>query len=131
MPKSVKASSVFLPNGFEGAGEALLSYSDFTLSLIWSKIADSVTPSVFMGEEGCLLLDRVNGPTEATLILRNGGTRVLRNEPCENDMVYELADFASAAQGQKSDLPFRRITKDTVALLDRIRAEAGISFETN
>lgn len=128
LPKEVKASSVFLENGFEGAGEALLSYGDFTLSLVWSKIADSVTPSVFLGEDGALTLDRVGGPTEATLILRNRGTRVLRNEPCENDMVYELADFAAAVLGQKSDLPYRRITGDTMALLDRIRAEAGIEF---
>ena len=130
-PQTVKAQSVFLSNGFEGAGEALLGYDGFTLSLVWSKIADSVTPSVFMGEEGTLLLDRVNGPTEATLILRNGATRVLRNEPCENDMVYELADFAAAAAGKKSALPYRRISEITLTLLDRIRAEAGIAFPEN
>ena len=128
LPHRVTATSVFLPNGFEGCGEALLGYGDFTLSLVWSKITDSATPSVFLGERGALLLDRVNRPTEIRLILRNGDTRVLQNEACENDMVYELADFCDMVAGRKSPLPYRRYTADTQALLADIRREAGISF---
>lgn len=128
LPVQLSAASVFLHNGFEGAGEALLGYGDFTLTLTWSKITDSASPSVFLGEEGALLLDRVNRPTEARLVLRNGETRVLRNPPCENDMVYELQDFCRMTQGRMSQLPYRSITRDTLTLLDSIREKAGIHF---
>ena len=127
-PQSVDARSVFLSNGFEGCGEAILGYGDFTLSLVWSKITDSATPSVFLGERGALLLDRVNNPTEIRLILRNWDTRVLRNEPCENDMIYEIADFCDMAAGQMDPAPFTRCTAETQALLAAIREKAGIRF---
>ena len=44
-PDEVTAKSVFLPDGFEASGEALLRYGSMTASAHYSKIYDSTRPS--------------------------------------------------------------------------------------
>ena len=46
VPDSVNATALLLDGGFEGEGIALLSYSDKIVSVTYSKICDSVNPSV-------------------------------------------------------------------------------------
>ncbi len=128
-PKQIRAASVFLRNGFEGAGQALLSYPGFTAALHYSKITESVTPSVILGEEGAVTADRLNAPTVVRLLSRTGEERqVFRAPEVWNNMVYEIRDFRDLIAAGKVRHPFRILTRRTLAVLDAIRAEAGIRF---
>ena len=135
MPQGVQAASVFLKNGFEGGGEALLSYPGFTVSVGYSKITASVNPSCFLGEEGALTLDALNAPRAVVLRPRAGGEERLPYTPPANNMVYELRDFAAMIEGcRQGSLPpraqrWRAASDHTMAILDENRAAAGISFE--
>lgn len=137
MPKRLEAASVFLKNGFEGAGSVLALYEDFTLNVLYSKISQSVAPSVFLGEKGSITVDKISSPERILLKTRSGEERLLPTRERENNMDYELADFLTLAaecdKARKEGIawkdPYRAITLQEAALLDKIREKAGIRFE--
>ena len=128
-PQAVSARSVFLPGGFEGCGNALLSYDGFTVSLAYSKIHDSPAPSVFLGEEGALSLDRLNPTRRLSVLLRGGREEVLPFVPTEENMVHEILAFSNLVAEGAVEHPYLAVTRDTLAVLDAVRAAAGIRFD--
>ncbi len=116
-PKSVFAKSVFLENGFEGSGCLLLDYDGFTASVTYSKICDSVIPSVITGEDGSLLIHKMQSPEKLVLAPRGGEALTLDYTPAENNLVYEVADFVAAVK-QGSGGVFDSLTKDLYETLD-------------
>lgn len=131
-PCAVRAASVFLENGFEGCGEALLSYPAFTVTVRYSKITEEVCPSVFLGEDGALsLYGHLNAPSRLTFTPRGGAEEEIPYAPPAQNMVCELRAFAEALAippSARIARPGRAVTGKTLALLDRIRAESGITF---
>lgn len=126
-PKEVKASSVFLANGIEGEGSALLSYPEHQVSVVYSKITDSVTPMVICGEEGSLTIDRPQKPERLVFYPRGGDREELPYIPAANNMIYELDDFVRLVrEGGKN--PYLSYTEDALFVADAIRREAGIVF---
>ena len=128
LPEGVRSESLFLQNGFEGAGELLCRYPDFLASVSYSKITDSVAPSVITGEKGSLSVDRINAPSKLLLSLRGEPDEVLPYEPSENNMVFEVIDFCRAVRGEISSAPFAEYSERTVKLLDLVRRQNGIVF---
>ena len=51
MPKDIKSFSTKLENGFEGDGIVLMQYEEMVAEAVYSKITESVNPSVFLGED--------------------------------------------------------------------------------
>ncbi|MGN0256121.1 MAG: hypothetical protein ACI4W2_00960 [Eubacterium sp.] len=103
-PDEVRASSVRLYNGIDGAGTMLASYPGMLAQVSYSKIYNDPTPSRILGEEGTLTIPHLRDPQDLALVLRSGRTEVLHyseerfdtrdgGKPI-NTMVYELADFA-------------------------------------
>ena len=94
MPASIQSSSIFLSNGFEGAGTVLLQYTDMQATLRYSKISDSYLPSQIQGEAATLLIDKIQDPQQLTLLFRDGHTENPNIPAVSNNMVYEAAEFA-------------------------------------
>lgn len=93
MPASIQSSSIFLSNGFEGAGTVLLQYPDMQATLRYSKISDSHLPSQIQGEAATLLIDKIQDPQQLTLLFRDGHTENPNIPAVSNNMVYEAAEF--------------------------------------
>ena len=93
MPASIQSSSIFLSNGFEGAGTILLQYPDMQATLRYSKISDSYLPSQIQGEAATLLIDKIQDPQQLTLLFRDGHTENPNIPAVSNNMVYEAAEF--------------------------------------
>ena len=127
-PKAVSARSVFLAGGFEGCGEAILHYGDFTATLTYSKITEAAVPSVIYGEEGALTFDRPNAPHDLCFHARGKEAEPLPHVPQENNMTHELLAFAALISRGKTAHPFRDISFTELSILDEIRRCAGISF---
>ena len=101
-PKNFSSSSVYLSNGFEGAGVITLEYGDMLATVTYSKITESVNPSVIEGELGSLIIDKISAPTKITLKLRGGDPEPLEYTPESNNMVWEIAAFTDIAEGRLS-----------------------------
>ncbi len=138
-PEQIHASSVRLSNGMEGSGMALLTYPDMTAALSWSKISDNSQPSLILGEDGMMTLDRLSRLEQVTLSLRNGETEEFVDNSTDNNMIYELEKFKQLVNTKQSTQPAAEsdapsdedilaITRLCVELMDEIRHQTGIVF---
>jgi len=116
-PKSVQAKSVFLKNGFEGGGCLLLDYDGFTASVTYSKICDSVIPSVITGENGSLVIHKMQSPEQIVFAPRGGEATSLAYTPAKNNLVFEVADFVAAIKSGCGGV-FDAFTRDLYETLD-------------
>lgn len=69
-PQSIKAFCTKLSNDFEGSGMISMKYPDMIAQVLYSKISDSVNPSIIQGEKGSILIDDIASPKEIKLCLR-------------------------------------------------------------
>ena len=128
LPHGIEATCEFLHNGFEGQGEATLDYGEFSVTVTYSKTRNSQRPSVIYGEEGEISFLQPNAPRALTLHLYGGKQQALPHAPAENNMLHELAAFADLIRRGERLHPFRKISLDTVCILDAIRKKTGIVF---
>lgn len=131
-PRGVCGKSVFLDGGFEGAGAAVLHYGTHTLSVSYSKISDSLTPSSVLGEWGGLTIDKLSQPTKAVFRLRTGEETVLTREhetPFGN-MRDEILAFRRAIE-ENNTAPLWEQTENALAVCDALRKASGIRFPSD
>lgn len=119
--------SVFAENHMELMGEMLLPYRDSApVQITYAKIYNSLNPSVILGENGGILIDKLSNPKSVRLQLRDGTDKELCISPSDNNMIYELAAFARCIRTGIN--PHIRYSEIEMAILDRIREKNGIVF---
>ena len=126
--EDIFSKSVMLENGFEGSGEILMPYEGFTAVISYAKTFDSVTPSFISGEDGSILIDKMSAPRKITYIPRKGEAEDIPFDLRENNMVFELSEFARLIRLGCPDLDHRRFSLAEAEILDRVRAMNGIVF---
>ncbi len=125
----ITARSVKLANGFEGMGNVLLPYGDFTAEVLYSKITDSVQPSIILGENGALTIDKMSVPSQVTLLLRGKEAEDIPFEARESNMDFETEAFVRLVREGKVDHEYMVNTAAAIRVMDRVRELAGIRFE--
>lgn len=131
-PNEVYGRSVRLANGFEGSGAALLSYPTFTVSVTYSKIAASLAPSVFLGEDGGVTVDKVSEPHTVRFFPRKGESEeyLLLPSDMPDNMHEEILDFEKAVKSGNCGDAWR-VSDLTLSMLDEIRRQNGILFPSD
>ena len=124
------SQSVKLKNGFEGMGNVMLDYGEYSANIAYSKISDSAVPSFIQGEDGYLTVVRPSSVDEVILHKRNGEERVIAAGRAECNMIYELSDFVSAIRGELDLSYYTSLTESTLRIMDEIRRENKIVFPT-
>lgn len=130
-PRGIISRSVILDNGFEGMGTAFLDYGKFQAEIVYSKITDSVNPSVITAEDGSLTLGKLSTLDSLTRIMRKTEPKVIfenRENGTAGNMIYEIADFVKMINGTLSAKTFEVATRDTLRIIDEIRKQNGIVF---
>lgn len=127
-PDKILSMSTKLENGFEGSGHVLLDYGEMKAELSYSKITESVTPNFILGENGAVTFGKITNPGEIRLVLRDGTNEVLPYTPAENNMIYELAAFASLAEKGEYRHPQLAVSAAEMKIIDEIRRQNGIVF---
>ena len=124
-PLGVHSSAIFLRNGFEGAGNITLEYDGALVSIIYSKISDSVNSSVIEGERGSILIDKISAPTRITLCPRRESPKVIWEDSLPNNMVFEVRAFASMVDGASSPCPYLDISEMTLRTVEESYRQTG------
>lgn len=124
------SKSVKLSNGFEGMGNAMLDYGEYSANIAYSKIADSAVPSFVQGEDGYLTVVRPSSVDEVILHKRKGEERIIARGRAECNMIYELSDFVSSVRGELDLSYYTSLTESTLRIMDEIRRENKIVFPT-
>ena len=120
------ATSEILDGGFEGEGRLTLDYGGFGLDVVYSKIRSSSEPSVIIGEQGRITVDKISQPTEITVIQDGKSPEAYRFTPPEdNNMAYELAAFRDMCLGLRDHTPFLDLTEAAQRTVDRAYRLSG------
>ncbi len=129
-PQRIYASSVKLDGGMEGQGTVLMDYGTHQIEVIYSKIVDSYSPSVILGEDGCVTVGKLSTLENVGLCVRGGKYESLIDNRSENNMLYEISDFVRAIRGEIDITYFNKLTRITLGLMDEVRVQNCISFPT-
>lgn len=128
-PKLQKATAYMLESGVDGQGTITFDYGDMDGVVMYSKIANSYLPSEIQGEDGSIVIERINSFEKISLILRSGEKEDLSVKHIDADMSYELEEFISLinniGESEINSLENSRIVMD---IMDQARAEIGLKY---
>lgn len=129
-PKSVKAVGYMLESGVDGEGSVLLEYENMDAVIMFSKITNSQLPSEIQGEEGSIIIERMNEPVQISLKLRSGLTEDLTKPTVDRTMYYEAAEFIQLLQKGKlqSDINTHEASLITMEIMDEARRQIGLRY---
>ena len=136
MPKSIRALSTKLPNGFDGSGIVLMEYDGMTAEAVYSKISVSVNPSVLQGEGGSIMIDYISRPETIRLRLREGSRDPLEGgkieklpfTPVKNNMIFEIQEFLKLVENNEVNHKYLKYSLDTIRVLDEVKRQIEIRF---
>ncbi len=118
-PKSLDSRSVFLENGFEGAGVLTLGYPETLVTVTYSKIFGGSLPSVIEGEDGSIIINKISAPTEITLKLRGKAPELIARAESEKNMRYEIEAFRDMCEGRCDHKPYLEVTELQQKIVDK------------
>jgi scyllo-inositol 2-dehydrogenase (NADP+) len=129
-PEKIQATGVMLDSGVDGEGSILLTYKDMDAIVMYSKITDSTIPSEIQGEDGNLIIDKMNVPEKVEIRYR-GGTREDITQPQPNhSMYYEVEEFIQVIEsGQKeSKVNSLAHSLQVMEIIDECRRQIGVHY---
>ncbi len=129
-PDRLTAGASFLENGTEAAGTLLLDYDGQQTTISYSKVSESVCPSLIQGEKGSIGFDKPNQPGFLRFYPRGGEPQELPFTPVKNNMVHELDAFAHFVEKGESTDVYDEQSLTVMRLLDEARRQTGIGFGT-
>lgn len=134
LPKTVSARSTFMESGADGCGSAIFGYDDKTVSLTWSKLAQSFSPSEIRGDEGTLTIGSISQLNEVYVCRKGmGSARVSGTTEKHLIMAYEAADFLSFItdpEGTKEKYECCKLRALQVSqVMEYMRKVCGIRFK--
>lgn len=125
----ILSHSSFLPDGFECEGSMLLDYGDRFAEVLYSKVSDSVMPSVIVGEEGSITIGpRLNSPALVTTCLRSGEVYEKAADYSPYNLKYEVAAFKRLIEENCACHPYYAYSDLVMETLMTVRRQNGIVF---
>lgn len=120
VPAAVAGSNVTLSNGFDAAGALVFGYSSMVGHCVYSKVSESVAPSIVQGEKATLVIDSIANPGEIRLVPRSGAERVLFSAPASasGNMRDEVEAFVRLVEADDVDHRYVGIALASRAIMD-------------
>lgn len=138
-PKEIDVSGIVLSSGVDGQGAVNFTYEGMNATVLYSKIADSSLPTEIQGEDGNILLDRVNIISNVSYTPRLAPAAGKGPKPVPQDIsaptdkdeyYYEVAEFINLIQTGKreSAVNTHRNTLITLEIIDEVRRRLGVVY---
>lgn len=127
-PVSVTANASLLESGVDAHGTVVMNYGDFDVTLLHSKVSQSVNASEIQGEEGSLVIDHIAECQRITVMPRSGKPQDLTQPQHINTMLYEAETFAKLINNNEVNHPGVAVSRTTAKLLTEIRRQTGVIF---
>lgn len=130
-PDKIQATGIKLFSGVDGQGCVHFTYNEgMNATVIYSKIADSKLPSEIQGEDGSIMLDRINIISEATFTPRKGEPISILPEMNRNEYYYEVAEFINLIESEQKESTINTLENSltTIEIIDEIRRQSGVVF---
>lgn len=141
-PQSVNAHGVILSSGVDGQGAVNMQYEGMNATVLYSKIANSQLPAEIEGEEGNILIDRIQTPADVRFFARQapasghekraeGEALSLQEE--HNEYYYEVKEFIDLIeQGRiESEINSHQNSIATLEIIDEVRRQIGVKYPSD
>ncbi|ASA25917.1 Gfo/Idh/MocA family protein [Paenibacillus donghaensis] len=132
-PQLVRATGLMLASGVDGEGSLIMQYPDMEAVVMHSKIADSYLPAEIQGENGTLVIDKINQPYQVKIHYRDGTVEELTLPQVYEPMYYEIEEFINLlTSGQRESTVNSHANSMAVAeVMEEARAQIGLRFTTD
>lgn len=129
-PEQVQASGIMLSSGVDGEGSILMRYPDMDGVVMYSKIADSYAPAEIQGENGTLVIDKINQPYDVKIYYRDGTIEDLRQPQMQESMFYEAREFIELIQTGRRDSTVNTLHNSLIVaeIMEEARHQMGLTF---
>ncbi|GHT22043.1 putative oxidoreductase YulF [Bacteroidia bacterium] len=128
-PQSIKAVGFKLSSGVDGEGCVVFGYPSMDASVLYSKIADSSLPTEIQGEDGSIVLDRINIISKVELRHRGGIVEDM-STPAQHEYFYEVKEFIDIVQSGRLESRVNSWDNSLIAIeiMDEIRRQLGVVY---
>lgn len=129
-PNKIHANGLMLESGVDGQGNILFEYDDMDSVVIYSKIANSYLPSEIQGENGSIIIERINTFETVKIIYKDGTVEDLSENQIPEDMYYEAKEFIDLIKLGKTQSEINSLenSKIVVELMEQARKQIGVIY---
>lgn len=129
-PKEIKATSYMLESGVDGEGSVIFKYDEMEGSVIYSKISNSYLPTEIQGEEGTMIIDKINEVNSVKIVYKDGSIEELSTKQEEDSMSYEIDEFVNIIINNKKESNINSLenSKIVMKIMDNVRSQIGLEF---
>lgn len=129
-PKELKASGYMLESGVDGEGSIIFKYDELEATVMYSKISNSYVPSEIQGEDGTIIIDKINGMDSVKIIYKDGTVEDISVEQDEDNMFYEVQEFIRVIQNGKKESEINSVeySLNVMNIMDEARKQIGLVF---
>lgn len=129
-PKEIKATSYMLESGVDGEGSVIFKYDEMEGSVIYSKISNSYLPTEIQGEEGTMIIDKINEINSVKIVYKDGNIEELSTNQEEDSMCYEIDEFVNLIINNKKESNINSLenSKIVMKIMDNVRSQIGLEF---
>lgn len=129
-PESLQATGIMLSSGVDGEGSILMRYEDMDAVVMYSKIADSYAPAEIQGENGTLIIDKINQPYDVKIMYRDGTVEDLRQPQMQESMFYEAREFIELAQSGRRESSVNTLANSLIVaeIMEDARRQIGLKY---
>jgi scyllo-inositol 2-dehydrogenase (NADP+) len=130
MPESIKANGIMLPSGADGEGSIVLKYKNMEGVITYSKISASVISSEIQGENGSIVMDKINMLEDIKIFYRGGKTEDISKPQLKDSMYYEISEFLNLIKESKlqSDINTYNLSLQVMEIMDEVRKQIGLVY---
>lgn len=141
-PSEISAQGIMLPSGVDGQGAVNMQYDGMNATVLYSKIANSQLPAEIEGEDGNILIDRIQTPVDVRFYPRQAPAsghekrsegEVLSTSQPHNEYFYEIKEFIDLIeQGRiESDINSHQSSITTLEIIDEVRRQLGVRYPSD
>lgn len=129
-PDEIKASGMLLSSGVDGEGSLLLKYKEMDAVIMYSKITDSYLPAEIQGENGTMVIDKINGPYQVKIYYRDGTIEDLTQSQTQESMYYEAVEFADLIKSGRAESDINSLSNSlkVAEIMEETRKQIGLVF---
>jgi predicted dehydrogenase len=138
-PQSISAQGVVLSSGADGQGAVNMQYEGMNATVLYSKIANSHLPAEIEGEDGNILIDRIQTPADVRFYPRqapaSGQEKRVEGEPLStpdshNEYYHEIHEFIDLVLSGRceSEINSHATSLATMQIIDEVRRQLGVRY---
>lgn len=138
-PQSISAQGIVLSSGADGQGAVNMQYEGMNATVLYSKIANSNLPAEIEGEEGNILIDRIQTPVDVRFYPRQAPAsghekriegEALSAEESHNEYFYEIKEFIDLIErgATESAINSHDSSIATLEIIDEVRRQLGVHY---